>query len=393
MVRNSLSQLALRFLALAFFASGADLLAETPDHAFLGLMTESKVEGDPKSGLRVTYVFPHSSAEEMGFKAGDEIVALNDVIIESLTQFMTELRRERIDATVSFLVQRAGESKWIPLRGKIGSYKRTMTKFEEDVRKRLVGESLPKLPRVLWWDDKEKKLSDTFDLEKAVAGKVAIFYGFDSLMQPIPRPDNSVFIPSYLRFQETSRRLGQIIAKDSFVVVSLFRDERILTEKGEEAMIAAAKEIFVANPPVGLGGVILFPEEMEPREREDLFFLRNRGVALVGGKGKIEYLQVFDDPGPDFLRALQKALEENGTPLVAPDPRTSTGPSAPSQNPPQNPPGNDAPKDNPKTNGTPSEGSSGRRDGATAPQAPRTEAPKTEPSAATGSEASPKDGD
>src|SRR5690606_10079266 len=262
-----------------------------------------------------------------------------------------------------------------------------------------VGESLPKLPRVLWWADREKKRSGTFALEKAVAEKVAIFYGIGSLSQPMPRPDNSVCSPSHPPLPEPRRKLGesnaedQTGAEDPFVVVSLFRDERILTEKGEEAMIAAAKEIFVANPPVGLGGVILFPEEMEPREREDLFFLRNRGVALVGGKGKIEYLQVFDDPGPDFLRALQKALEENGTPLVAPDPRTSTGPSAPSQNPPQNPPGTDAPKDNPKTNGTPSEGSSGRRDGATAPQAPRTEAPKTEPSAATGSEASPKDGD
>ncbi|MEM7233017.1 MAG: hypothetical protein AAF517_12610, partial [Planctomycetota bacterium] len=33
------------------------------DQAFLGITTESIVEGDPKSGLRVTYVFPNGAAE------------------------------------------------------------------------------------------------------------------------------------------------------------------------------------------------------------------------------------------------------------------------------------------------------------------------------------------
>lgn len=301
---------------------GPLLRAETPDFAFLGVMTKSIRDGDPKSGLRVTYVFPHSAAEEMGLRAGDEIFTLNDIIIEELDQLTEELRREKIDATIRFRVRREGEESPIALAGKIGSYKKTIKLFEDDLRERFVGKPLPKLPPIRWWDATKNDWSESTEFEKLIEGKVAIVFGCNGFTQVTRRPDKSAFVPNWPKFRTAATALRRALPGGPFVFVGLFHDERLRTKEGEEAMLRSAAELFRTDVPPFPVGVALFPEDMEAEDREGSFFIRNRGVAMLDKEGKLRYLtvlddyvQVRDDPGTEFLGTLQKLLAEAGAPL------------------------------------------------------------------------------
>ena len=59
--------------------------------------------------LRVTSVFPGRNAEQAGLRAGDEILAVNNAKIDSLTPYYEAVGRGALGDTVSFSVRRPGE--------------------------------------------------------------------------------------------------------------------------------------------------------------------------------------------------------------------------------------------------------------------------------------------
>jgi sigma-B regulation protein RsbU (phosphoserine phosphatase) len=60
--------------------------------------------------LRVTRVFPEQNAEQAGLRPGDEILAINNAKLDTLTPYYEAVGRGRPGATVNFSVRRPGEA-------------------------------------------------------------------------------------------------------------------------------------------------------------------------------------------------------------------------------------------------------------------------------------------
>jgi hypothetical protein len=315
-------------LLLGAAVAGRPVAAQStpPDFAFLGITTESIEPGNAESGLRVTYVFPESTAKSIGLQVDDEIVVLNDVLIRNLDKFIVLLRKEKIGATIRFNVRRkvakdgaAPESavvENVALRGKIGSYRKSMTFLQSAVRERLVGKPLPEFPPLKWWDPAKGTWKDEpFDLRKSSEGKVTVIFGFDSMVEIQKRADGSLFIPNYPKFNSAAKALAETQPNGPFSFVGLFRDDKLKTEKGETAMLDSAAKLLAETPPLFTAGAVLFPDALKAEDRENLFFLRNRGVLILDAKGIVRFVQVFDEPGADFFEAFKAQLAAEGVEL------------------------------------------------------------------------------
>lgn len=299
-------------LALGIAAPGphAQERSAPPDFAFLGITTEPVEKGDPQSGLRVTYTFPGGSAESIGLRPGDEIIAFNDTIIEDLGTFIELLRREKVGATVRFLLRRDGEQ--VKAKGKIGSYRETMGHLQEKLRERLYGKPLPELPPVEWWDADAGEFSAEFDLRAHLSGKVGILFGFDDRLLTREQLQRASTMRNWRKFSTMAKTLQKSSPDSPVAYVGLYRNDR-QANQGEGVMREHARELLKASPPPFPTGVALFPESVDDRVREDTFFIRNQGVVILDPEGNVAYLQVLDLPQQEFLRAFQRALSEAST--------------------------------------------------------------------------------
>lgn len=285
-------------VVLIFLALPTPLLAqvkEVKDYAYLGVYTEPIRPGDDSSGLKVRYVVPGSAAGTMGLKKGDEIVALNDIIISDLPTFVRELRREKVGAKIRFLLRRGGEK--VKLRGKIGSY----VAHQTTVRKRIYGRPLLPLPPVKWWDAEKRKWIEKKSGLAHFEGKVGIIFSFDDC----PRCTQKRYQP-FIRMKPL---LESQYPNVPLALVGLYQSEP-QDERGESA--DRARKLFEAYPSPVPVGLVQFPagSPPSPEEREERLYLHKHGIVVLDSRGKVRYTQIFGLPEQEFLAALGKIFKE-----------------------------------------------------------------------------------
>ena len=125
----------------------------------------------------MTFTYPHSTAREIGLLVGDEIVALNNVLIKNRKSFVAELRNNNVGGTVRFIVRR--DAKKVKLKGKIKGYRKTMGRIQVDLRKGILGKRLPEQPPMLLWDPEAKKLVESKNALGHLAGKIGLVVWYD----------------------------------------------------------------------------------------------------------------------------------------------------------------------------------------------------------------------
>ena len=264
------------------------------DFAYLGVYTEPVRAGDEDSGLRVIYVAPGSAAGKIGLEKGDEIIALNDILIDNRTAFVKELRREKVEATIRLLIRRNGER--LKLKGKIGSY----LAHQKTLRKRMYGKPLPPLPPIKWWDAGRRKWVERQDGLAHFKGNISILFGFDDC----PRCTKDRYRP----FTQMKAALALKNPKAPLALAGLYQSDS-QDEKGETARRAQAMfEKYPSQVPVGR---VFFPDGTpRPEEREKHLYIHNHGMVVLDTEGKVRYLQVFGLPREEFLKELEKLLQE-----------------------------------------------------------------------------------
>ena len=261
------------------------------DRAFLGLQTEDA--GKPGDGVRVVYVFPHSAAEEMGFRIGDRVIALNDVLIDDRVTFAREVGNNNIGGTLRFLFEREGES--LKVNGKIGSYVKTMNAYQEDLRKEHAGKPLPKPPAAIWWNVESKEWDAGVDAESTTDGKLAVVFSIDDCPFCVGRK-----LPTMIQMQ-------RILAQTSPDAPVAFKGYFYFEGKSPEESREAAAAVLEKNPVGFPVAVAYYPKDAEPERRKQAL-LHHHGAAIVGLDGKVTFLQIIGAPEQEFLAAYQKGL-------------------------------------------------------------------------------------
>ena len=270
------------------------------DFAFLGVNTEPVRANDANSGLRVVYLFPTGAAETMGLKVGDEIIALNDIIIPNRETFIEELRREKVGATVRFFVRRGDEK--LQVKGKIGSYEKTLGRLQERQRKEGYGKPFDfEFPPLTWWDPEAKAWAKTpKDPKKLIDGKLSVIFSFDNC--PTCREK---------RYTMLFRVAQAFQSQSDFAFVGLYQSDA-QEQKGKAALLDGAKGLFAAAPPPFAAAVVTHKGGKSPRgrEREGKYFLYSHGLAVVDQDGKLRYLQILGVPEQEFGVAYTKLAKE-----------------------------------------------------------------------------------
>jgi PDZ domain len=77
-----------------------------------------------RNGVRVTYVFPNSPAEEMGIQRGDRITQVNGQQVESVRSFISEIRNSNPGDNIDLEIRRDGNQR--ELSGELESRRETL---------------------------------------------------------------------------------------------------------------------------------------------------------------------------------------------------------------------------------------------------------------------------
>ena len=271
-----------------------------PDRAFLGAYTELNDKTNPKSGLHVTYFYPHSTAAAIGLRVDDEIVALNDFLIRTREQFVAELRNNNVGGTIRFLVRRTenGEKKKVKLKGKIKGYRKTMNLVQEELRKKIVGKALPKTGETLVWDPKATKFAKEADPLAHLKGKIGLVIWYDDCKYCLSKRYDFL-----AKLHLRSVAAGQGLPLE---YAGLFYSDRE-REKSTKANIDAATKLYTTKRPAFQAGVIDLKTLPLPAERHDALYVFNHGVAVLDPEGKVAYLQIFG--GPDEA-SIQRSIAQ-----------------------------------------------------------------------------------
>lgn len=274
--------------------ASAQKQAPAEDHAFLGLQTESKIAADPKSGLVVTYIYPGSAAKEIGFQVGDEIRTLNDLFILDRDTFIKELRKENVNAKLRFLIKREGQE--VNLQGRIGSYRKTMTAYQDVVRKEMEGKPFPSFPGLIWWNPKTKEWDEKLSEMGALEGKLSVVFSFCSGCRKT-------------KLDRISQMKTVLTTTGEKLPVAFAGIFHMKPSKAED--MKAAAEILTATPPVIPIAVAFYPgDKPTPEMRNRQVLMENHGVLILDTKGNVKYVQFVDEPEQEFFLAWQKSLEE-----------------------------------------------------------------------------------
>jgi hypothetical protein len=280
---------------LAFFGFLPWLAAqEAPrDYAHLGVFTEA-VKGEEASGVRISYVIPGCAAEAIGLRAGDEIIALNDVLLTGQQSFSEELRREKVGSTLRFLVRRGAER--IRLRGKIGSYRA----YQEVVRRRSVGKPLFAMPPLKWWDPENGGWVEKKDAFEALKGKITVVISFDHCNVCVKDRLQKI-AAMHLAFKDVQ-------PPPPFAFIGIYFREPPPPEPREKAF-EDAKALFEKVKPLFPVAVACYDEEPTNATREQHVFLQNHGVAILDPQGNVHYLQILGIPEQEFFNEYHKLIK------------------------------------------------------------------------------------
>ena len=288
--------LALLPLILSTPLSGQQL-NPAEDHPFLGLKTEPKSAGDPKSGLVVTYIYPASAAKEIGFQPGDEIRTLNDLLIFDQGTFINELRKENVNAKIRLVISRGGQE--VKLQGRIGSYQKTMSAYQEILRKEMAGKPLPPLPGAVWWNPQTKGWDEKPNEAGSLQGRLSVVFSFDDCASCKKK-----------KLERISQMKSVLDSAGDKVPVG-FAGFFYGFNQTKEKNLKAATDLLTASPPVIPIAVAYYPGDKPPRDsQEKQFLIENHGVAILDTKGNIKYLQILGEPEQEFWQVYQKGLEE-----------------------------------------------------------------------------------
>jgi hypothetical protein len=288
-------------LLLAGAARAQEAPPEVPDRPFLGLQTEEFSENGKVAGIRVSYIFPFSTAAEMDFQLGDVVYALNDVILTNRDTFVNEVRRNNIGGKMRFLVRREG--KLLKTEGKIGSYLKTMKAFEESLRARFAGKPLPAPPAALWWSPETKSWREKDSPLDGLGGKITVVFSFDGCEHCREW--------RFAKMVQTQALIGASDQGESLAFVGIYFAEALDKEKSQ-----AELEKLLGEMPAPVKfpvGIAYYPAAAAtPAERETHALLHNHGVAILDTDAHVSYYQIVGVPGPEFGLAYQKALLELG---------------------------------------------------------------------------------
>jgi len=268
---------------------------QAPDRAFLGAYTELLDPQQEDSGLKVTFTYPHSTAREIGLLVGDEIVALNNVLIKNRKSFVAELRNNNVGGTVRFIVRR--DAKKVKLKGKIKGYRKTMGRIQVDLRKGILGKRLPEQPPMLLWDPEAKKLVESKNALGHLAGKIGLVVWYDDCSY-CQKKRFDFLAGLHLRSKSSpgSFPLG---------FTGLYYSDQ-LRDTSAKANLEGAVSLYTTKRPAFPAGVVHYSDSKpEPAQRYESLYIFNHGVAILEPDGKVAYLQVFGAPDE---RAIQSAL-------------------------------------------------------------------------------------
>lgn len=270
------------------------------EFAFLGLATRAKTTGDEASGIVVLQVYPGSSAESMGFEVGDEIVTVNDFLVKDRKAFIAELKRANVGAKMRFRVRRDGETQ--ALSGRIGSYRKSMTAYQNHLRKEYEGKPLPPLPEAFWWNGEKGRWETGPGDWKSLRGKLAVVVSFDDCETCRKARVEKVSL--------MKQGFAQVPVRTPLEFVGVYYREspdswgREANMKGAEALV---KEMRPSFPVV----VAAYPDDVPtPEIRARQFLIHHHGVAILDPEGKVRFLQILGLPGAAFAQAYKKLLEE-----------------------------------------------------------------------------------
>ena len=269
--------------------------AEAPaprDRAFLGLYTEEIP--DTQFGIRVTHTVPESAAQEIGLEINDVVLAVNDVLLDKPATLREELQGLNIGSTLRFLIERGGEK--TKLRGKIGSYGKTMTAYQETVRKRTLGKPFQAPPQVRWLDAESKSWKDDPTALEKLRGNVTIVFSFDDCQHCLRN--------KFQRFTLLDKQLSSLGAAAPMKVAGIYFHSSKSTEESYKTM----NELLAKSPVTFPIGVAYYSEGEKPKYEEQVL-LHRHGVAILDTAGLVSYIQVHGVPGEAFVKAYQSILK------------------------------------------------------------------------------------
>jgi hypothetical protein len=287
----------------------------------LGAFTEPVDPANPKGGVRVFYVYPTSAAVEMDLRAGDVIVAINDVLVPDQTTFTNELRKEKPGSTVRMIVQRLTER--VHLKGKLKSRQRTLSDMDAALNQRLRGHPLPSLPSLRWWDPASKQWVEKSDGMDACKGKVTVLFSFDDCDNCTPK-----------RYRYVSNIAAQTLkaypdAKIAFV--GLYHSDAQL-EEGLDAYLKKVQAMIEKHAPVSPIAVAVerLSKPASATEFENRLFLANHGTVILDPEGNVQQVRILGYPeDKEFLTALQAQILKHVVPNLKKDEKETKPGDAP----------------------------------------------------------------
>jgi hypothetical protein len=265
--------------------------------AHLGITLTTRVPGDEKSGVIVTYVNPASAAKQMGFQPGDEVLIVNDVIVSGVKSLIAELQKQNPGSKQRFSIRRGGME--MKLEGRISSLEKTMKAYQDLLRKDLTGKPLPELPPLLWWDPQAKTWKEDAGGVSSLRGKHSIVFSFDDC--PACRQKR------YAIFSRTKAVLDQAAAAAPLAILGVFYNEA----KGKEQSLKAAEALLREAPAPFPVAVACYPgDKPSPEDRDRHALIHTHGTAILDPSGNVRFIQTHGFPQEEFLRAYEAVLKE-----------------------------------------------------------------------------------
>src|SRR5262249_35894230 len=178
------------------------------------------------------------------------------------------------------------------------SYQKTMSAYQERVRKEMDGKPLPPLPGAVWWNPETKAWDEKLNGMDSLRGKLSVVFSFDDCKYCKERKLH--------RISQMKTVLDKTKAPVAFAGI-------FYTNQGKEKNMKAAADVLAASPPVIPIGVAYYPgEKLTQDSRDQQVLLQNHGLAILDTKGNVKYLQIVGELDQQFFMAWQKSLEELG---------------------------------------------------------------------------------
>ena len=262
-----------------------------PDRGFLGVTSKNVPNGQ---GVEVTYIYPTSAAETLGFALGDHVFLVNDVRVKNQQDFSNELRGENAGATMRFVVKRDGKT--VRIKGKLGGYQKTMAQFEQRVRKEMLGKPLPKIPGLRWWNVETVGWYEKDTGINSLKGRVVLLFAYDNC----PTCESQRFAP-LTEWAGLLRKDAQ--SDDDVALVGLYFAQGNSSKVGQQS----ASILYEATEPKFHATFARYPKDYKADWAKQAF-LQHHGMTLIDDEGIVRYVQILGRPGTEISQAFAAAL-------------------------------------------------------------------------------------